>query len=79
MSYQDDPLAVDPNEAPPGHYAIAKSKSKPSDGSNICRSCDWRPQCNGRDYRCTSYQIETDDGQLLKRKDGCSVVFKKKV
>lgn len=68
---------IDPAEAPPGYYAVLKSDAKPEDGSNICRACDWRKNCNGTEFRCMSYEIKTDDGKTLQRQDGCSVVFKK--
>lgn len=64
-------------EAPPGYYAVLKSDAKPIDGSNICRACDWRPECSGGTHRCMSYETETPSGRTLKRNDGCSVVFKR--
>lgn len=77
--FDSQPLRVDPNEAPEGYYAIPKVNL----GENICRQCDWRPVCQqeGTDFRrshhrCMDYPIVTPDGQVVTRKDGCSVVFK---
>lgn len=70
-------MQLNPSEAHPGYYAALKSDAKPKDGGNICRGCDWRPQCDGKIYRCMPHEIETDDGVTLKRDDGCSVLFKK--
>ncbi len=70
---------LDPNEAPSGYYAVLKADARPSDGGNICRACDWRPDCDGLLQRCMSYSvISSRDGSELKRRDGCSVVFKRK-
>ena len=70
---------IDSCEAPDGYFAMLKADAKPSDGSNICRACDWRPDCNGFTHRCMSYAvISSRDGSELKRRDGCSVVFKRK-
>jgi len=61
---------VDPNEAPPGYRAVAKTAVYDSLNvacpPNLCRKCDWRSKCSG-EHPCTSYR----------RKDGQSVVFKK--
>lgn len=46
MAYQEQIPILNPQEAPAGLVAVLKSEAKPSDGSNICRACDWRPQCN---------------------------------
>ena len=64
---------VDKNEAPPGYCAVLKSDVATPSLGNICRACDWRKNCDGKVYRCMSYELENG----LKRKDGCSVVFKK--
>lgn len=70
---------IDPSEAPPGYYAMPKSDAaKETKGANICRACDWRSHCNGLDHRCMSYEVVANNGQVLCRNDGCSVVFKKK-
>lgn len=74
----DEGRTLDPTEAPEGYVAVRKATAAPADGSNICRACDWRPHCTGK-VRCMAYTvIETGTGRELKRKDGCSVVFKKK-
>lgn len=80
----DDPIP-DPTEAPEGYYAVLKSP-RPG-GDNICRSCDWRPTCQDPTtdftkpgHRCFAYAITSSrTGEVLQRKDGCSVVFKRKV
>lgn len=69
---------LDPGDAPAGYYAVLKSDAKPSDGGNICRACDWRPECDGLAHRCMPYAVVSRrDGGELKRRDGCSVVFKR--
>lgn len=67
---------VDINEAPPGFYAVAKKVVTSGSLGNICRACDWRPNCNGTDYHCMATPVITPDGTELFRKDGQSVVFK---
>lgn len=69
---------INKNEAPPGYYAVLKSDVISPSLGNICRACDWRPDCSGEKYRCMPYEIETPDGRTLRRGDGCSVVFKRK-
>ena len=70
---------LDSGEAPEGYYAVLKCDAKPSDGGNICRSCDWRQECDGFLHRCMPYAVVSRlDGKQLSRKDGCSVVFKLK-
>lgn len=72
-------VRLDPDEAPSGYYAVLKADAKPSDGGNICRACDWRPECDGFAHRCMAFAvISSRDGRELKRRDGCSVVFKRK-
>jgi len=69
---------LDPNEAPPGYYAVLKSDVVTDALGNICRACEWRPDCNGFDHRCMPHVvISSRDGSELKRTDGCSVVFKR--
>lgn len=72
--------AINPDEAPPGYYAVPKSAAKAeTKGANICRACDWRPRCDGRAYRCMTGEATcSESGETLKRQDGCSVVFKVK-
>lgn len=63
----------DPREAPPGYYAIPKAVANPPGvTANLCRQCDWRPDCDGSKYRCMPYELANG----LKRNDGVSVVFK---
>lgn len=70
---------LDPNEAPPGYLAVLKTSVATLALGNICRACDWRPDCNGFEHRCMSYAVfSSRDGSELKRADGCSVVFKRK-
>lgn len=78
MRQQTIPGVLDPSEAPPGYCAVLKSDVATRELGNICRACDWRPKCNGLDYRCMSYMIVSSrDGSDLRRRDGCSVVFKR--
>ena len=70
---------INENEAPPGYYAVLKKDAKPRDGGNICRACDWRKDCSGEEYRCMAFEIITPDNRTLRREDGCSVVFKRKL
>ena len=64
----------DPQAAPAGYFAVLKVEAKPKDGSNICRACDWRPECqkpttdfSRQDHRCMPWA----------RNDGSSVLFKR--
>lgn len=76
---------LDPAEAPAGYYAVLKSSVATAQLGNICRACDWRPECQRSDtdfslhnHRCMSYPIISfKTGQEIKRNDGCSVVFKR--
>lgn len=82
---QDRQTRIDPREAPAGFYAVLKSEAKPKDGSNICRACDWRPECQSPEtdllafgHRCTSNAVVAiRDGKTYQRIDGCEVLFKK--
>lgn len=67
------PNGINPQEAPPGYYAVLKSDVASDALGNICRACDWRPECSGGTYRCMPYELANS----LKRLDGCSVVFKR--
>jgi hypothetical protein len=70
---------LDPDEAPPGFIAVLKSNVATAALGNICRACDWRSACNGLEHRCMPYTVVCRiDGRELKRKDGCSVVFKRR-
>ena len=68
-------------DAPPGYYATPKATANPPGvTANICRQCDWRPNCdaeNARKHRCMSYSVILDDGMEVGRSDGVSVVFKR--
>ncbi len=86
---QETTKTLDPSEAPEGYYAVLKSSlPRTREGQpigNICARCDWRPECQKRDtdfskpnHRCMADSvIHTATGKEVKRKDGCSVVFKK--
>lgn len=75
---------INPKEAPAGFYAVSKD-SVPNNSGNICRYCDWRPECqkdttdhHAWGHRCRAYPITViDTGQIHARDDGCSVLFKK--
>lgn len=74
-----------PKEAPDGYIAVLKSAVATQSIGNICRACDWRPECQKPEtdftvsrHRCMSYAVTSHvDGRELKRQDGCSVVFKR--
>lgn len=68
---------LNPAEAPVGYYAVLKRDVVTESLGNICRACDWRSACNGFEHRCSPCQIQTADGRLLTRNDGCSVVYKR--
>ena len=65
-------VMVDRNDAPKGYYPVPKdvvhpiNELSPNRNENICKACDWRPNCSGINP-CMSD----------KRADGISVVFKK--
>lgn len=69
-----DGVRHDPRLAPAGYFAVLKAEAKPADGSNICRACDWRSECQ---------KPETDFTQTRHRcmpwarEDGSSVLFKR--
>jgi hypothetical protein len=60
-------VMVDHEDAPKGYYPVPKDAVPQYE--NICRACDWRPDCNAKICSCMSYN----------RADGISVVFKKGV
>ena len=72
-------------EAPIGFYAVLKAEVATEKLGNICRACDWRPECNdpATDFslprhRCMSFPVvQTITGSVIERTDGCSVVFKR--
>ena len=76
MQALENEMRLNPSDAPYGYYAVLKSDAKPSDGSNICRVCDWRQFCDGY-ARCMPYEVVTKCGDIVGRDDGKSVVFKK--
>jgi hypothetical protein len=57
---------VDKNNAPAGYYPVPKAEIGNRFG-NICRACEWRPDCDGSVCSCMAD----------KRPDGIGVVFKK--
>jgi len=75
----------DPCEAPAGYYAVPKV-GLPKELGNLCRQCDWRSTCQdpatdllAPGHRCMSDAVvATRDGKTYQRRDGCSVVFKRK-
>ncbi len=78
---------VDPDEAPEGYYAVLKADIVAGRITypNLCHSCDWRPRCNEPEtdlvapvHRCMAVGVILLDGTVVRRNDGCSVVFKKK-
>ncbi|MFA5352689.1 MAG: hypothetical protein WC291_00505 [Thermodesulfovibrionales bacterium] len=75
---------IDPTEAPEGYYAVLKSDVMREGLGNICRACDWRPECQKKEtaitlhnHRCVDYVVVCADGREVQRNDGCSVVFKR--
>lgn len=76
---------LDPTEAPAGYFAVLKATVATSKLGNICRACDWRPECQNpetdfslHNHRCMGYPvISRNEGREIKRNDGCSVVFKR--
>lgn len=64
---------VDKDEAPDGFYAVEKPEFEKV--GNICRQCDWMKQCQDwkKEYESGNHWCMAD-----KRKDGMSVVFKRK-
>ena len=82
---QNEFTLVDTKEAPDGYIAILKSSVATSALGNICRACDWRPECQNSDtdferhnHRCMDFPIISfKTGKEIKRTDGCSVVFRR--
>lgn len=78
LALDEEKCTVDPTEAPEGFYAVPK-KDLPHDRGNLCRQCDYRPQCgamSGSRGNCSSEVVMKEDGSIFFRKDGVSVVFK---
>ena len=69
-----DGVRHDPKAAPVGYFAMLKAEAKPSDGGNICRACDWRPECQRpeTDFTRTNHRC-----MPWARDDGSSVLFKR--
>lgn len=74
----------DPTNAPPGYVAVPKA-DVPHDKGNLCRFCDWRPECQRSSdeddrlcekYPCAGYEVINRDGHTIGRPDKTSVVFK---
>lgn len=66
-----DPRVLDASDAPQGYVAVPKDVVQPPSNNsypNICRECDWRSECNARQFSCMSYA----------RKDKIGVVFKRR-
>lgn len=64
----------DPKEAPEGFLALLKEDAKPKDGSNICRACDWRTECQSPEtdfartgHRCMPWVRDDKSSVLFKR------------
>jgi len=75
-SYHFPTVFLNPNEAPEGYVAVLKSSLRQNDG-NLCRQCDFRPNCDQVKHRCSSNGlIVAATGKIVERKDGCSVAFK---
>lgn len=75
---------LNPADAPDGFTAVLKSDVATQSLGNICRACDWRPECQKPDtdftvsrHRCMPYVVISSEGREIKRDDGCSVVFKR--
>lgn len=71
---------IDKYEAPEGYFAVLKDDfGSHETAGNYCNHCDFRPHCIGnRVTRCMSEPAIRDDGSVWARKDGCSVVFKRR-
>lgn len=69
-----DKVRHDPKEAPAGYFAVLKSEAKPKDGSNICRACDWRPECQRPE---TDFTLANHRCMPWARNDESSVLFKR--
>ena len=64
----------DPRLAPTGYFAALKAEEKPADGGNICRACDWRPECQRPD---TDFSTPGHRCMAWARNDASSVLFKR--
>lgn len=70
--FDDMPNA--PWMAPNGYFAVLKVEAMPADGSNICRACDWRPECQKPE---TDFARPEHRCMPCARDDGRSVLFKR--
>ena len=73
-------VMVDHNDAPKGYYPVPKDTLHQT--GNICKACDWRPDCDAKICSCMSYNRADGISVVFKcmpyeRADGISVVFKK--
>lgn len=83
-AYAPDSETCDTTEAPAGFRAMPKASLRKDQG-NLCRQCDWRPECNSPStdllafgHRCMSNAVVANrDGKTYRRNDRCSVVFKR--
>lgn len=66
---------MDKNLAPKGYYASPKSDLNTEQLGNICRSCDWRPEC----AQLSTLDEVPDSSKCMSydRADGVGVVFKR--
>jgi hypothetical protein len=76
-------------EAPAGYRAVLKTTIAaqfPNGAPNLCRLCDWRPECLKFDgtidqmpptQNCRGHELVGADGRIYVRRDGCSVIFKR--
>ena len=85
MKAGEAPRGVDQDEAPEGYYAELKPPHIWGVSKNVCEQCDWRNTClegfDPRDHknRCMPDPVIVEaTGEKVCRKDGCSVVFKKR-
>lgn len=65
-----NPAGINHKDAPPGFYPISKNEIPGYAGDNICRYCDWRPDCSAAICSCMSYRRQDGIGVIFKRRDG---------
>lgn len=85
MQIQMDLKALDVKLAPPGYRAEIRPQSVWGVTQNLCRLCDWRPNCNPNslpidkispEQNCRGYELIGSDGKEYIRADRCDVIFK---